>query len=111
MIYEKKRAGTDNNYYIDLNVNSVVPYYNQTGIWLDPIDTLQTLYDQWYDSSFAYELGDINQDYIIDILDIIILVNGIFLLCNLYKYKTVSTVLSNSSYGTLRINFLITVNL
>ena len=71
------KSDDNDDYYIDLNVNSVIPYYNQTGIWIDPIDTLQTLYDQWYDSSFAYELGDINQDYIIDILDIIILVNGI----------------------------------
>ena len=29
----------NNNYYIDLNVNSVIPYYSQTGLWLDPIDT------------------------------------------------------------------------
>ena len=65
------------NYYMDLNVNSVTPYYNQTGIWIDPIDTLQTLHDQWYDSSFNYEIGDINQDYSINILDIIELVNEI----------------------------------
>ena len=62
---------------MDLNVNSVIPYYNQTGIWIDPVDTLQTLYDQWYDSSFTYDLGDINQDYSINILDIIELVNEI----------------------------------
>ena len=62
---------------MDLNVNSVIPYYNQTGNWIDPVDTLQTLYDQWYDSSFSYDLGDINQDYSINILDIIELVNEI----------------------------------
>ena len=66
-----------NDYYIDLNVNSVVPYYNQNGIWIDPIDTLQILYNQWYENIFEYELGDINQDYIINILDIVILVNFI----------------------------------
>ena len=65
------------DYYIDLNVNSVVPYYSQTGIWIDPIDTLQTLYNQWYSDNFLFEIGDINQDTTIDILDIIQLVNFI----------------------------------
>ena len=45
--------------------------------WIDPIDTLQTLYNEWYDANFPYDLGDINQDYAIDIFDIIHLVNGI----------------------------------
>jgi len=67
----------ENDYYMDLNVNSVIPYYNENGIWIDPVDTLQTLYENWYDSSFAFEIGDINQDVSIDILDIIELVNGI----------------------------------
>ena len=66
-----------NEYYLDLNVNSVIPYFTQNNIWIDPIDTLQTLYDQWYETSFEYELGDINQDLIIDILDIIIIMNAI----------------------------------
>ena len=61
-------------YYIDLNVNSVIPYYNENGIWIDPIDTLQTLYDQWYENN---KLGDFNNDSSIDILDVIILVNYI----------------------------------
>ena len=65
------------DYYIDLNVNSVVPYHSQTGIWIDPIDTLQTLYNQWYSDNFLFEIGDINQDTTIDILDIIQLVNFI----------------------------------
>ena len=64
-----------NNFYMDLNVNSVIPYYNENGYWIDPVDTLQILFDEWYDSSFNYNLGDINQDQIIDILDIITLVN------------------------------------
>ena len=65
------------SYYMDLNVNSVIPYYNQTGVWLEPIDSLQTLYDNWYEDSFEYELGDINQDNIINILDVVIVVNFI----------------------------------
>ena len=64
----------ENDYYIDLNVNSVIPYYNDTGIWMDPVDTLQTLFNIWYDTSFAFDIGDINQDDSIDILDIIELV-------------------------------------
>ena len=71
------KSDDNTNYYMDLNVNSVIPYFNQTGIWIDPVDTLQTLYDQWYDSSFTYDIGDINQDYSINILDIIELVNEI----------------------------------
>ena len=51
------KSDNNNNYYMDLNVNSVIPYYNQTGMWIDPVDTLQTLYDQWYNSSFAYDLS------------------------------------------------------
>ena len=58
-------------------VNMVIPYYNQTGNWIDPIDTLQTLYSEWHTSLFPYEIGDINQDYVINILDIIELVNAI----------------------------------
>ena len=61
--------------YMDLNVNSVIPYYSQNGIWIDPIDTLHTLYNNWYINEFDFDVGDINQDYIIDILDIVILVN------------------------------------
>ena len=67
----------DNDYYMDLNVNSVIPYYNDTGIWIDPVDSLQTLFNNWYDTFFPYELGDINQDNSFNILDIIELVNAI----------------------------------
>ena len=67
----------ENEYYLDLNVNSVIPYFTQNNIWIDPIDTLQVLYNDWYETSFEYELGDINQDLIIDILDIVIIINSI----------------------------------
>ena len=67
----------DDSYYIDLNVNNVIPYYQQTGVWIDPIDTLQTLYNEWYEYNFPFESGDINQDTVIDILDIVQLVNFI----------------------------------
>ena len=62
---------------MDLNVNSVIPYFTQNNIWIDPIDTLQIMYDQWYENNFEYNIGDINQDLIIDILDIIIIMNAI----------------------------------
>ena len=62
---------------MDLNINSVIPYYNQTGEWIDPIDTLQTKFNLWYEEEFEYSLGDINQDSIIDILDVINLINAV----------------------------------
>ena len=40
---------------MDLNVKSVIPYYVETNTWIDPIDTLQVLYDEWYETSFEYE--------------------------------------------------------
>ena len=66
-----------NEYYMDLNVNSVIPYFIENDLWIDPIDTLQILYNEWYETSFDYELGDVNQDLIIDILDIVIIINTI----------------------------------
>ena len=66
-----------NEYYMDLNVNSVTPYFSENGVWIDPIDTLQTLYDNWYENDFNFELGDVNQDSMINILDIIAVANGI----------------------------------
>ena len=73
------KANDNEDYYMDLNVNSVITYYDQTGIWIDPIDTLQILYDAWYETDFNYEIGDINQDYSLNILDIIELVNAILI--------------------------------
>ena len=70
-----KPNDTDTNYYMDININSVIPHYNETSIWIEPIDTLQVLYNQWYADNFAYIIGDINQDSTIDILDVVNLVN------------------------------------
>jgi hypothetical protein len=72
-----KPENTSDSYYMDLNIANVYPYYNQTGIWIDPIDTLQTLYNEWYNDYFEYNIGDVNQDFTIDILDIVNLVNSI----------------------------------
>ena len=71
------KFNNENDYYMDLNVNSVTPYYNNTGIWIDPVDTLQTLFNNWYETSFPYDIGDINQDNSLNILDIVELVNAI----------------------------------
>ena len=62
---------------MDLNINSVIPYYTDNGIWIDPIDTLQTVYDNWYETDFNYEIGDVNQDLAINILDVVAVANGI----------------------------------
>lgn len=63
-----------NNYFMDLNVNSVVPYFAQNGVWLEPIDTLQTLFDEWVDTNEMI-FGDVNEDSIIDILDLVQIIN------------------------------------
>ena len=43
----------------------------------EPIDSLQVLYDNWLIDNINSNLGDINQDDIIDILDVIQLINFI----------------------------------
>ena len=66
-----KHNESESNYYLDLNVNNVdfIPYH------IDPIDSLQVLFDDWYLNTLEYTLGDINQDQNIDILDIVSIVN------------------------------------
>ena len=59
-----------NDVYLDLRV------YNTFGN-SEPIDSLQTLYNQWIIDSISFDLGDINQDQIIDILDVVQLINFI----------------------------------
>ena len=71
------KSSDENEYYMDLNINSVIPYYTDNGIWIDPIDTLQTVYDNWYETDFNYEIGDVNQDLTINILDVVAVANGI----------------------------------
>jgi len=66
-----KHNEVEDNYYLDINVNNVdFISYN-----IDPIDSLQVLFDDWYLSTLEYILGDINQDQNIDILDVISMVN------------------------------------
>ena len=56
---------------LDLNVNNI-----QTANYhIDPIDSLQILYDNWYLNNLDYILGDVNQDLNIDILDVIVVIN------------------------------------
>ena len=66
-----KHNEVETNYYLDINVNNVdfIPYH------IDPIDSLQVLFDDWYLSTLEYILGDVNQDQNIDILDVISMVN------------------------------------
>jgi len=61
----------NNDYYLDLNVHNV----EFIGYHIDPIDSLQILYDTWYLDNLDYILGDINQDENIDILDVIFVIN------------------------------------
>jgi len=70
-----KPGNTPNDLFLHLNVNSVTTHYIQTGEWLDPIDSLQTRFDAWFENQIVAELGDINADDIIDILDVVSMVN------------------------------------
>lgn len=59
---------SSDNVFLDLRINNTL---NQS----DPIDSLQIMYNDWLISNTLFEWGDINQDYIVDILDVINLVN------------------------------------
>lgn len=56
--------------FLDLNVNNITYI-------IDPIDSLQILFDIWYENNPDYILGDVNSDTIINVLDIIQIVNFI----------------------------------
>ena len=66
---------TDSNYFIDLNVHTVIPHFASTGEWLEPIDSLSIMYDNWLDNQYPFDLGDLNQDNSIDVLDIVTAIN------------------------------------
>ena len=66
-----KQNDLNNDYYLDINVHNV----EFVGYHIDPIDSLQTLFDTWYLENLDYTLGDINQDENIDILDVISVIN------------------------------------
>ena len=59
-----------NNIFLDLRVNNTL---GQS----EPIDLLQSMYNDWLIDTTLFEAGDINQDSIIDILDVVNLVNFI----------------------------------
>ena len=89
-----KPEDSPNDFYLDLNVNSVIPYYTQTGVWLEPIDSLQTMYDDWVQTQINGELGDVNTDSIIDILDVVNIINFAALRANLsLRHRNVKDVL------------------
>ena len=58
-------------YYLDLNVNNI----QSINYHIDPIDSLQIVYNEWYLDNIDYILGDVNQDLNIDILDVILVIN------------------------------------
>ena len=59
-----------NNIYLDLRVTNTL---GQS----EPIDSLQILYNNWLIDNTTFNLGDINQDEVLDILDIILSINYI----------------------------------
>lgn len=68
----------EGDYFLDLNVNNV----EFVGYHIDPIDSLQVLFDEWYLNNLDYTLGDINQDQNIDILDVVSIIN---IILNIYS--------------------------
>ena len=59
-----------NDVFLDLRVNNT---FGEN----EPIDSLQILYNQWIIDNINFNIGDINQDQIIDILDVVQLINFI----------------------------------
>ena len=74
-----------NNVFLDLRVNNTLGDS-------EPIDLLQEMYNDWIINNTLFILGDINQDFIIDILDIVSLVN--FILGNA-EFNLIETHLSD----------------
>lgn len=63
----------DNSNFPNLNIN--VNNVNFAGYLIDPIDSVQTLYDMWlYEQVLP---GDVNQDLNIDVLDVVAIINFI----------------------------------
>ena len=83
-----KSDDLNNDYYLDINVHNV----EFVGYHIDPIDSLQILYDTWYLDNLDYTLGDINQDENIDILDVIFVIN---IILNIYEPNSVEILSSD----------------
>tara|TARA_Y100001970_G_C14249091_1_gene870448 strand:+ start:4559 stop:5452 length:894 start_codon:yes stop_codon:yes gene_type:complete len=74
----------EDDYFLDINVNNV----EFVGYHIDPIDSLQFLFDEWYLNNLNYTLGDINQDQNIDILDVVSIIN---IILNIYSPTLIET--------------------
>ena len=61
---------SNNNLFLDLRVTNTLGNH-------EPIDSLKILYNNWIISNINYDYGDINQDNIIDILDVVQIINYI----------------------------------
>ena len=66
------KSDDNENFHLDINVNEIS--FNSFPL-VDPIDSLQTLFNYWYLENPDYIIGDINSDTIINVLDIIQVVN------------------------------------
>jgi uncharacterized Ntn-hydrolase superfamily protein len=96
-----------NNTYLDLRVNNT--FGNS-----EPIDSLQTIYNQWVIDNINFDLGDINQDQIVDILDIVQLVNfilgqTIFNFAELYLADCNSDSIINIQDIIILVNYIINI--
>ena len=81
---------------------------------IEPIDSLQVLYNQWVVDNIDFNLGDINQDTLIDILDAVQLVNFIlgttvFNLTELYLADCNSDEIINIQDIIIIVNYIINI--
>lgn len=63
-----KEDDSPDSLYIDLNVNSVDP-------GIEPLDSLQVLFDNWFVSSHPFLIGDVDRDSIVGISDLLIILD------------------------------------
>tara|TARA_Y100001958_G_C21050760_1_gene417032 strand:- start:441 stop:845 length:405 start_codon:yes stop_codon:yes gene_type:complete len=63
-----KENDNPDSLYIDINVNSV-----DSGI--EPLDSLQVLFDNWFISEHPFLNGDVDRDSVIGILDLLIILD------------------------------------
>ena len=63
-----KSGDNEDSLYLNLNVNTVIP-------GVEPIDSLQILFDAWVLEQTPFTAGDVTEDSVIDILDIVLMIN------------------------------------
>ena len=95
-----KSGDNEDSLYLDLNVNTVIP-------GVEPIDSLQTLFDAWVLEQIPFTAGDVTEDSVIDILDIVLIIN---ILTGLYDPSTSQFLASDmNNDGTIGVTDVVQV--